>query len=435
MARDVNEFISEALKEGYGIQDVVDFMSNHKDEGYRSWASNWAATSAKPEYKSGAFDQDIRMEEERNRMREEFDKKLKTATTTNVLGYEVPSILTGPATGLGAAAAGAAAGAYGISKIKDRSIKNPQVAEIAGDAAKAARIEPIFDLNPVTEEPVSKIQQLKERVEASRAAIPSKPPVTPATTYNQPLAQVPGMPPQVAPAQAPVAPVQPPVQAAAPVAPVAASAPAVEAPAAPETNIATRVRRTNAQKAKDLEELIAKAPPGMLPSAPNPKKSNKLMPTDVIGQGGWHWLRSQEGEKTAGVWRDLFGDKNVGYDPVKAKYEEMMMSGGEPGKFPVSYSESKRQPYVPGHIKGAVSPAALLNLAGNALGGIGLAQAYQEGKKTGDYSDLGLGAIGQILGNIAPRASLAFSLMSPTSVDPKEMAELKKRNKMKPTID
>jgi hypothetical protein len=69
------------------------------------------------------------------------------------------------------------------------------------------------------------------------------------------------------------------------------------------------------------------------------------------------------------------------------------------------------------------------------LGGIGLAQAYQEGKKTGDYSNLGLGAIGQILGNIAPRASLGFSLMAPSETNKGEKEELAKRRKKQPTID
>lgn len=314
-------------------------------------------------------------------------------------------------------------------------------------ATPATRIDPTLAQEPVIEPPAkSGIELAKERLMQTReAGIGAKPPVTPSgPTYNVPTAQIPQSPVQ-APVPAP-APVQPPM-AAAPVEPAAPSAAqAIAAGESPskaiqmdvanqldkESGVTQRVRRTKAQISSELEAKMAKAPPGMLPSAP--KKTNKL-PGDVIGQGGWHWLSSQEGANAAAVWRDLFGDKNVKYDPVVEKYTDMMMSGGEPGRFPPSYSETRRQPYVPGHIKGSVSPGMLLNLAGNTLGAAGLLQAYKQGKETGDYSDVGLGAIGQILGNIAPKTSVGFSLMSPSETNKGEKEELAKRRKMKPTVD
>lgn len=54
----------------------------------------------------------------------------------------------------------------------------------------------------------------------------------------------------------------------------------------------------------------------------------------------------------------------------------------------------------------------LANLGFNVLGGLGLYHDYKEGKKTGDWSNLGLDSIGQVLGNVLPKASgLGANLM------------------------
>lgn len=84
---------------------------------------------------------------------------------------------------------------------------------------------------------------------------------------------------------------------------------------------------------------------------------------------------------------------------------------------------------------GKATPGQLLNIAGNALGVLGNIQAYKQGKKTGDWSDLGLGVIGQLLGNLAPRAAGAFGLMAPGTLGANEQAELARRAAMPPTID
>jgi hypothetical protein len=63
--------------------------------------------------------------------------------------------------------------------------------------------------------------------------------------------------------------------------------------------------------------------------------------------------------------------------------------------------------------KGGVSPSLALNIAGNAIGAVGLGQAFKQAQKTGDWSDFGLGLAGQILGNIAPRTGIAYGLMAP----------------------
>jgi len=170
MARDVNEFISEALKEGYGMEDVVGFMANHKNEDYRNWASNWVNTANSPEYKTGFADEQIGFEKGKEALKNQFEAKKKEATTTDVFGMNIPSVLTGPGAQLaGVALLGAGAG-YGLSKLKDRSIKNPKVAEVVGDIVNETKINPAFNPDPTKSSPASMIEKVQQRVEAGRAA-------------------------------------------------------------------------------------------------------------------------------------------------------------------------------------------------------------------------------------------------------------------------
>ena len=66
--------------------------------------------------------------------------------------------------------------------------------------------------------------------------------------------------------------------------------------------------------------------------------------------------------------------------------------------------------------QGFADLAMMARTAGNALGALALFEAYKHGKKTGDWSDLGLGVTGQIIGNIAPRMAAPFALMTPTTM-------------------
>ena len=89
-------------------------------------------------------------------------------------------------------------------------------------------------------------------------------------------------------------------------------------------------------------------------------------------------------------------------------------------------AESLKKPVKPPKGQtGSMSAGQALNLLGNALGIAGLAQSFKQGQKTGDYSDFGMGAIGQILGNIAPKAGVAFSLMAPSSTNEGEQEALR----------
>lgn len=66
--------------------------------------------------------------------------------------------------------------------------------------------------------------------------------------------------------------------------------------------------------------------------------------------------------------------------------------------------------------QGFADLAMAARTAGNTLGALALFEAYKHGKKTGDWSDLGLGVTGQIIGNVAPRMATPFALMTPTTL-------------------
>ena len=66
--------------------------------------------------------------------------------------------------------------------------------------------------------------------------------------------------------------------------------------------------------------------------------------------------------------------------------------------------------------QGFADLALAARTAGNTLGALALFEAYKHGKKTGDWSDLGLGVTGQIIGNVAPRMATPFALMTPTTL-------------------
>lgn len=281
-----------------------------------------------------------------------------------------------------------------------------------------SRIEPTM-----APEPIDRLQQAKERILAGQqAGIGVQPPAAPSAPVAASLAQ------------SPVAPAEPATPSATEaVASGQSPSKAVQMDVATQldeaSGIAPRVRRTKAQIEQATKESFANAPSGMLPSAP--AKTNKW-PGDVIGQGGWHWFEGQGG--TPEEWTRQYGRTNQPYQRVVSDVKGGIL-GVPPKPEGAKGGTVPRKEHVPEYIKGSIGPAMAMNLAANALGGLGLAQAYKEGKKTGDWTNLGLGAIDQILGNVVPKASLAMSLMAPSTTNAGEKEELAKRRKMKPTVD
>jgi hypothetical protein len=230
-------------------------------------------------------------------------------------------------------------------------ITNPQDAEIIGNAIRnklSAAVNPIP--GAVSNQP---------------AGVPNA--VSPMSQLRQPPA-APAAPAAPAGAAAPAVP----MQAAQPpdfvgpspelVGPSSAPPPANSAP--PESSITKRTRRNAEQIAADREALLASAPEGRLPSAPNPKKSNKLMPGDVIGQGGWHWYKGQMGPEAEENWLRAFGRTNVSEPEVRQAMKEgrlpsAVVKNGKGGEF-------TREATVPNYIKGRASLGSILSTAAGA---------------------------------------------------------------------
>ena len=341
---------------------------------------------------------------------------------------------------------GGLAAAYGVWKKGEKNASYSTNASVPADNKGAAAIQSVEqNVEQAAVSQADRLKQLKERALAGReAGIGAPPPqIAMGPSYNVPTANIPQTSIQV-PVQ-PTAAVQPPmatatVESVAPsvteaVATGQSPAKAIQADVAQQldeaSGVAQRVRRTKAQIEQAAAQALANAPEGKLPAAP--RKTNK-MPGDVIGQGGWHWYEGQMGPQAEKAWLQEFGRTNQPYSRVVEAVKEGRLpipaptEGKKGGAFP-------RQEYVPEYIKGNASLSQLGMLAANALGAAGLLQAYKQGKETGDYSEAGLGAIGQILGNIAPKASLGFSLMAPSETNKGEKEELAKRKKMQPTID
>lgn len=386
--------------------------------------------AARPAPKAGVSDRSVVKKSEKKKLDvQAIEEKAKTLEES-VGAPEIPDPLAQyglPAIGI----LGGLAAAYGAWKKGEKNASYPEASVPADNKGAAAAKSVEQNVEQSLASQADRLAQLKERVLAGKQAGLGSP-VQTQPTYNVPTADVPQI------AAQPSAPVQPPAQPA----PVAIEAPAV--PSAAEavatgqspskavqidvaqqldeaSGVTGRVRRTKAQIEQAMKEAFAKAPEGMLPSAP--AKTNKW-PGDVIGQGGWHWFEGQGG--TPEEWTRLYGRTNQPYQRVVTDVKGGVL-GVPPKPEGAKGGTVPRQEYVPEYIKGAASPAMLLNVAANALGVAGLANAYKEGKKTGDWSNLGLGVIDQILSNVAPKAGLAMSLMAPGSLNVGEDQEIAKR--------
>ena len=194
------------------------------------------------------------------------------------------------------------------------------------------------------------------------------------------------------------------------------------------TQIANQTAAQAIDEIRPVATSAGVAPPeGMKPQY-KPKKGE-------IGPGGYNWFASQVGpEQAPARWAEQYGEKNVPYKQVQSEYAatrypvkpnpEGAKTGGAFGK----------PEHIPEYIKGHASMAGLLNVAGNALGIAGLAQEYKKAKKSGDWSDFGMGVANQLVSNVAPRAALPLALMTPGTTNAGEQEELARRRQMAPTI-
>jgi hypothetical protein len=285
----------------------------------------------------------------------------------------------------------------GLKSPADRSMSKSMQIDRTVDIPMDSPVQPSVKPDPVAQAQqrladTQKVMEMKGPAPVPQPPVQGiQPPVTPTVTEAVALGESP-----TKAIQADLAPL------------VDEAAPAKSAPPPAEKSVQGRVRRTAEQIAADLQASLASAPEGELPTAN--RKTNKLLPTDVVGQGGWHWFKGQGGDRAE--WERVYGRTNQPYSRVVSDVKGGLLSvpppveGKKGGTIP-------REPTVPNYIKGAIKPEMALNLAGNAIGAVGLGQAFKHAQKTGDWSDFGLGLAGQILGNVAPRAGIAFGLMAP----------------------
>ena len=354
MTLGVNEFVSEALKNGYKIEDVVGFMGEHESPEYKDWANKWNTKGF------GAESKDDEFQAKAGALESGYQQQKQQATTTNVMGFELPSVFTGTGSLLTAGAAlGAAALAGGkavVSGIKNRSIKNPQVAEVVGELAKA-------EVAP-TDYTVPAYQRKAAIIDTAGAPVAQPTQMTPEQVLKQRSEQI-----RAAGIQPPAAPQ---ASAAAPQTTAAAIPPAQQGPATVTEAVATGQASTAVQKdvAGMLDEANGKAHlnkinPAVLESADyKTMVANLGDPTHVTGSGMPAW--GGQGPMTAeelkaankrmpkgGVFEDLAKVPKGSAVVPGAQYYDALSNAAhgieqaqsivrEKGAYPASYEQAKQ---------------------------------------------------------------------------------------------
>lgn len=354
--------------------------------------------------------------------------------------------------------AGGAAAGYGLYKAGKRMV--------GGEKAEAPRVEPTMDglpktgrVEPVFNEPVPTPETSKptlteaERHYGVQAKTPQERSIL-ENSYkvflekqNQVMNPLPGSvaPQPMVPAPQPVVPQAAPMPTAVAPAAVAPSATPMApetVPAAPPAEKKARVPKAPVEQKAVLAGLPEQTPIGYYKGAVPPEVLARY--EGMTGPGGNHVYNILGPEKYQDFLKKYHHGKGpADYKAALALWEkhgpEYLQSFG-----PSTTKEIRKERGMPppnmgnfGKVgeSGAATLPAMLNLAGNALGAVGLAKAYEHGTKTGDYSDFGLGVIGQLLANTVPKAATPFSLMAPGGLNANEQAELARRRGMAPTID
>lgn len=319
-------------------------------------------------------------------------------------------------------------------------------------APSGVRIEPTFDGGPPppppSRQPLSPAQQYYAQTQGVVAQTPLEKQLLEKSFQNLQAKQGPAPLPTEAPK--PLTPAIPsavaPIPSVAPV-PPAAVAPSAT-PVAPETvPAAPAEKKARVPKAPVEQKAVLGVPPEQTPTgyykgAVPPEVQARY--AGISGAGGNYLYNILGPEK----YQDFLQKYGKGLDTSNYKAAAALwekhgaeyLQGFGPGTTKEIRKERNLKPPSLGTFgkvgeSGAATLPAMLNLAGNTLGAVGLAKAYEHGKKTGDYSDFGLGVIGQLLANTVPKAATPFALMSPGGLNVNEQAELARRRGMAPTID
>jgi len=264
---------------------------------------------------------------------------------------------------------------------------------------RPTQMEPSFD----NSQPVQEAKQVAPTLEELKAkfGLPSEPVQTTTPTVTQ-TSTTPSLPASPTPAEVVTNPVATPVEKAVELTKEAPKE-GVAPPRAARGSLATI-----ANNPAPVEGM-----PGMRENYTKPKGINPATGEPFIGSGGYNWLHNNLGPERAPIaYEEQYGKINVPYKQVESDYSAtrypptretiQAKSGGDFGK----------PKYIPDYIKGNASIGGMANAGINALGVAGLVSDYKEAKKTGDWSNFGQNATGQIIANVLPKAALATQLAS-----------------------
>jgi hypothetical protein len=300
-------------------------------------------------------------------------------------------------------------------------------------AANAAQqsMKPVVPSTEVTPTFESRRQQALQAARQSMGDFPAS--VPPASVPPSAVTQVKTLTvPEVTPEIAPEASTPKPIQRSAPPVSLQDSTGrqmpgAVSSAAAPKTVVTGEAGASVAP----TEAAVTEAKTRAARRSPEQMKIDKAAAPEL---GGKNWLTSQLGgeanyksyieqynqgkpyanatEAQKSIEANLGGPKKSEYHKAKqgiVTAAEKEVGPIKPNKKALEYFDKH------GKLKGGVTPGMMFNIAGNALGAASLMNEYKQAKKTGDWSNFGLSATGQIIGNVAPKLALPFALMQPGS--------------------
>lgn len=402
------DFISEGLKAGHSIDDLIANMNQSDDEEEKAFASRWLSTASKPEYAPGAT-----------------ERKTISGSITPMLNVinENPEAAAAVA---GAAVAGTAARRYMKGReqsqmarekhqmdLRRLSLEEQRAADYARQVAAQEKslITPDIQkqaaaLSPAAQEAAPKPsvtpgQQPGFTGNAQPTAMPAQQPYG-ATTINAPTG-VPG--PAVPPSGAAPQPVAPapadPIQAArirkaeaeAAIAEhklqqlqagpktVASGKAATPGYSEAEMKMVQQGGAASASKALEAQKIAGSVAPKPDPIAATATPAEKASAVAVveetpktssgmreqyhkskknpIGPGGFNWLSGQEGPNAQQLWEEVYGKKNVPYEQVVSDYSKAKVGPQIPRESGKPGGSFEKPKMIPEYIKGSASPAAL----------------------------------------------------------------------------
>jgi hypothetical protein len=459
---DVHNFISEALKEGHPIEDIVGFLGSSDNPQEKAWAQKWQATAAQPSYEAGASEMQPSTPPNTS-MLEDFSNLSTPAKLAAGAGVLAGTSLLGAGAYAGKKAIDVAADVRrekALSQIEPSAAVKVQQGDLALRKAQFEATQQGVNTGEIQMSPVEqiKLEREKLKLEADRQKLARE-----AELHTQKITQM-ARQQELAEAKAnaakEAAAVKQSVTASGAISPEvkqmiessaiaktqkqvdaakkaqqAAVAPAVtNAPVAPPSAVKGPEIQLTPATALGVQPVtpVAKSAPigtspveagsaipeGMHPQyRPNPEKG-------IMGPSAFNHLANNLGlEKAMEVWEGRYGKTNVPYKEFMAEYEQ---TAGKKMQGPVKPLPEGAKPggsfgkpeYIPEYIRGSAPIEAMGRSALAALGILPVAKKIKEG----DYK----GALNEAIpasALIDPRISLA---LSPLYTSEEEIATLKK---------